>query len=129
MLSIISALIVCEALALSMLVGSRNSSFSFVATLGFLTVEFFMCILILFSQMAIVYQNSSSSLWSLNCKHDSPALPVWGQKWERRFYKSCSPLKIRISSANFVDKLTPLNMLALSMSYAANLLMVNGSNI
>lgn len=29
-------------------------------------------------------------------------------KWKQRFYKSCSLVKIRFASTNFVDRLTPL---------------------
>lgn len=64
---------------------------------------------IILGQMAIVYQKSNSLIRMMKVKQSGPAIPFQDRKWEERFYRSCSALKIVISSGNFVAILTPLN--------------------
>ncbi len=127
-LAIMCALTVVGSLAFSTLIGNLNSDFKFVATLLLLTIDCLMGMLIILGQMGMVYQKSNCLLRKMQCRHYSQGISIRDQKWEHRFYKSCSPIKIFISSVNFVDQLTPLNCLQLSMTFTANILLLNVGN-
>ncbi len=124
-LVIIIEVTVVQALALSALVGNPISDLKYTATLILLTVDCFMVITIILGQMGMVYQKSKRLLKKIQWKQYLPGISVRDKKWERRFYKSCSPLDIMISSVNFVDELTLLNCLQLSLTLTANLLLLN----
>lgn len=124
-LIMISILIFVGTLSLTTLVASPNPDFSLVSTLLLLQVDCFAGIVIFFGGMSMVYQKSSILVRTMQWKQSSAGVFVRDRKWEHKFYRSCSALKIRISSSNFVDELTPLNFLQFSISSAANLLLLN----
>ncbi len=117
------AFTVAQALAFSSLVGNLNSDYKVLATLLLVTVQCFMGILIIMGQMGVVYQKSNTWIRIMQRKNNA----IRDRKWEKRFYKSCSTLKIMISGRSFVDKLTPLNCLQYSMTSAASLLLLRGN--
>lgn len=84
-----------------------------------------MVTIVMFGQMASINMKSAKVLHAMTWKK-TPGLPIHLQKWEHRFYKSCQPLKIMIGAANFVDSFTPLNILQLSVTLTANILLLSG---
>ncbi len=119
--------IIIAMVALTLVQGS-NTDFVFVATLIVLLIDCFLVIMALFGQMSTLCEKSSEILNKMLMKRYSAKLSR-GQKWEQRFYKSCSPIKVMISSGAYVDALTPLNCLHLSMTLSANMLLLNKSNL
>lgn len=126
MILFVTALIFVQALSLVSL-GSQISDFNIKTTLLLLTIDSMMCTMTL-GPMALVNQQTDTLLSSMRQKQYSSKVPVRESKWERRFHKSCSPLKIMVSSVSFVDKLTPLNCLDLSMDISVNLLFLKNNN-
>ncbi len=113
------------AFTLSTLVKSSSFDFVFLSTLMLIMVDCFLVTLVMFGQMATINMKSKSVLQVMMWKKTN-WLPVNLQKWEHKFYTSCQPLKIMIGSANFVDSFTPLNILQLSVTLAANILLLGG---
>lgn len=128
MILFVTALILVQALSLATLVGGQNSDFNLKATLLLLTVDSLMGMMMILGQMALVNQKTDGLLSSMRQKQYSTEIPIRERKWERRFYRSCLPLKIMVSSVSFVDKLTPLNCLDLSLDIAVNLLLLKSNN-
>ncbi len=124
-LVIIVAITIVQALALSTLVGSVMSDFNMLAFLLLLTVDCLVAILVILGEMGMVYQTSNSWVKKMQLKINTRRIPLRDRKWEGRFYKSCSALRIMIGSRNFVDQLTPLNSLQFSMTLTANLLLLS----
>ncbi len=127
-LAFIFTFIVIEAFALSTLIGSNTIDLRMKATLFIVTVDCFMGLLIIVGQMGMVNQKSSSLIETMKNSHKHLEMSVGDRKWEHRFYRSCSALKILIGSTNFVDELTPLNCLNFSIDCTVNLLLLSGNN-
>lgn len=106
------------------LIGSRDLEFNIEATLNLVTIDCLMGILIIYGQMGMVYHDSN--IWIEKMQRQQNSLRIAGihRKWEERFYRSCSPLKIMISPGNFVDQLTPLICLQFAMKTTVNLLLL-----
>lgn len=111
------------ALFLTLLIKSSNADFIFYATFGFMLLNCWMISLVIFSQFAMIYKNSCRVLEFMTWKQIS-RMKTREVKWEQRFYKSCAPLKIVISSGEFVNALTPLNLIHFGMGLSANLLLL-----
>lgn len=120
---IVTGVIIIWVFALTTLIKSTNSDFIFVSTLVMLLIDAVLVDLVILGQMGAVYRKSHELLDVMKCAHN-PNLTGREQKWEHKFYRSCPPLKIMINSVNFVDGLTPLNCLHLSMTLSANILML-----
>lgn len=124
----VSGFVVVEALALSTFIKNLDSDINFVSILFLWTLDCFVGILIFFGQMGMVHQKSNGLIKIIKTQQHSLQLCARDWKCEERFWRSCSALKIRIGSGNFVDELFSLNCLQVSMSFAANLLMLDRSN-
>lgn len=122
-----SAFVVIGGLALSILVENLDLGVAFVSIALLLTVNCFMDILIILGQMARVNQKSNGLIRTMRVRQSAIGTSPQDRKWEKRFYRSCSALKIMIGSVNFVDELTPLNCFQCSISLAINLLLLNDS--
>ncbi len=112
-----------SALCLSTLVQGSIPDFMSIAVLAILLVDCNMILMVIFGQMATVYRRSCKILKFMTSKYDREKRNRQN-KWEQRFYRSCSPLKIMISKANFVDVLTPLNCVQISIGLSVNLMLV-----
>lgn len=44
----------------------------------------------------------------------------------RKFYKSCSNIKVKFGSLNYIERLTPLKCMAFSLDLTVNLLLLRG---
>ncbi len=126
-LIIISGPTLFSALVMSTLVESWDSDILFVATLVINLVDCIVLIIAVLGQMSTVCRNSSKTIELMSVKPKAYFIKR-DHKWEQRFYKSCTPIKVIINSGNFVDSLTPLNCLQLSFSLSVNILLLNGSS-
>lgn len=127
-LTIIAAPIFIFAVALTTVVKSSNIDVIFMFTLFLISVDCVMAIMVILGQMATMYTKSTLILHAMATRK-TLWLPVNIQKWEQKFYKSCSPLKILIGGANFVDSVTPLNCLQVAVTLAASILMLEGKTM
>lgn len=122
-LIIVGAPILVWVFALTSLVKSSGTDFIYLATLVMLLVDVVLIDLVVLGQMAAVHRKSYELLESIRSTYNLN-LSARERKWEKRFYRSCTPLKIMINSVNFVDDFTPLNCLDMSMNTSASVLML-----
>lgn len=120
---LISASILAEAFALTLLVRSSNVDVVFYVTLVCILLNGLMVSLGILSQMAMIYKNSHCIIEMMTWKN-SLKMKSHEAKWEQAFYRSCAPLKILIYSGEFVNTCTPLKCLQYGMELSANLLII-----
>ncbi len=95
---------------------------------GVLAVTAILAILLVLGGMAQTFQESKSILARLQKKNCGVRLkPRKGRlasKWRKRFYWSCTPVKIRVGEINFIDRHTPLNCLNFANGLTVNILLI-----
>lgn len=82
--------------------------------------------LVLLGGMSKVYLQSSKCLDQMKRLNSSNSgINLRSNKWLQRFCRSCSLIKVRFASINFIDELTPLNCVNFSNDLSMQLLLLS----
>jgi len=74
-----------------------------------------------------VYRESKYVLWNLKKYTFLGSVGVCSRfehKWRLRFYRSCSLIKIKMGSNNFMEELTPLNLINNAIALSVQLILI-----
>lgn len=116
----------CCAVSLTMVVRTPQQSGHLVesATVIMGLFECVFILLVIFGGMAKVLSESEFTFQQLK-RHLSleSSLAKWEIRWKRRFYKSCSNIKVKLGSINFIDRLTPINCINMANDFTVQLLL------
>lgn len=130
--SILVISIVVHALCLAasvLLIKDDHLSENWIALAYFvlMTVDILLLIVVLYGGMSCVYRESKYILkYVKQCQRLAVAAGVPRRKmmWQRIFFRSCAPLKIKFGANNFVDELTLLNSFNFSLGLVVQLLLL-----
>lgn len=90
---------------------------------GFMLVNAFIAVVVILGGLAQLFATSTKTLHRMR-RHLSVTKVTKKRIQQQRFLRSCSPLKVRLGSINFVDSLTPLNFVDFGNGLAVQLLLV-----
>jgi len=95
-----------------------------ILTSVFLFIPTSAMLLVMLSGMVGAYLKSIKVIQGLKQSLSKSALNNRDRKWLKKFCKSCSPIKIRIGSNNFLEALTPLNCSNFAFNLSVQILLV-----
>lgn len=104
-----------------------GGSFAALAYFGMMTIDLFLMLLVLYGGMSCVYKESKHLLLNVKSSQGQAVREGKSKKirmWQSKFFKSCTILKVRFGGNNFVDALTPLNSLNVSLGLVVQLLLL-----
>ncbi|CAL8092351.1 unnamed protein product [Orchesella dallaii] len=84
----------------------------------------FLIILIQIGAMANLYGESITTIKDLKKSAAQGKIGVRKRKWVERYLKSLTPLKVAVGSVNFIDELTPINLLDFCVNQIVSLLLL-----
>ncbi|CAL8092342.1 unnamed protein product [Orchesella dallaii] len=84
----------------------------------------FLVILIQIGAMAKLYGESSMVIQNLKKSVTRRDMSGRKRKWIQRYLKSLTPLRVAVGSVNFIDELTPINLLDFCVSQIVSLLLL-----
>lgn len=89
----------------------------------FLMLNCYLGLIVIFTGFANVHKTSNSVLRNMN-RHLSTITTTKERKQRKRFHYSCSSIKVRLGSVNFVDSLTPLNFINFANNLTVQIVLV-----
>lgn len=98
--------------------------FAIVGPAWFLTIQ------VTFGGMSGVYKESRRILLTSKCLMViwlETGLPRQVRSWQKRFFNSCTPIKVKFAAENFVEELTPLNAVDFSLGLVVQLLLLSNT--
>ncbi|CAL8092348.1 unnamed protein product [Orchesella dallaii] len=84
----------------------------------------FLVILIQIGAMAKLYGESTRVIQNLKKSVTQGEVSGKKQKWIERYLKSLTPLRVAVGSVNFIDELTPINLLNFCVNQIVSLLLL-----
>lgn len=124
--------IVCHAFCLT---GAILTTKNYVGKQSTISLTFFLTIaidcllmiIVMFGGLSNVFKESKISSYKmkqLSCDWKDKGVSRITQSWQIRFFWSCSPVKVKFGSTNFVEELTPLNAINFSLGLVVQLLLL-----
>lgn len=103
---------------------SESENVWHIAIMLLLATDCTLCMLVLIGRMPVVHGESKLALLKVRANTSENVFRSREFKWERKFYRSCPPLKVMIGYNNFVEEKTPLTCLNITMNLTVNLLLL-----
>lgn len=127
----IGAVILSLSMNLGVLIGISNAAQSesnifMIAVFLLETVNGVLAILVIVGGMVWVYTKSKHIIVvakKLEWKNENRAT----QRWARRYWLSCVPLKIKFGDTNYLEELTPFKSLGFSLNLSVQFLLLSRS--
>lgn len=111
-----------EAIVVKLAFMENNNTAIFLLFI-FLMLNCYYGLIVTFSGFAHVHETSISVLTEMN-RHLITMTTTKDRKQRKRFHNSCSPIKVRLGSVNFVESLTPLNFINFANNLTLQIVLV-----